>query len=197
MKVFLRDANRRIVDAWEAVFGGREGVDVSYGDIFDLANANEVCDAIISPANSFGFMDIDLAYSRYFGWELQRRLQELIRAKFHGEIPVGAAAVIETGSAKIPYLVSAPTMRVPADVSNTVNAYLAFRAALIAVGNFNESGGARISSVLCPGLGTLTGGIPPRSCALQMKRAWDSIVAGNAPFPATLGEAEAGHKNLL
>jgi hypothetical protein len=32
-------------------------------------------DAILSPANSFGFMDggIDLLYSNFFGWELQDR----------------------------------------------------------------------------------------------------------------------------
>ena len=36
----------------------------------------------------------------------------------------------DNGGVPIPYLISAPTMRVPEDVSDTVNAYLAFRAVL-------------------------------------------------------------------
>ena len=42
------------------------------------------------------------------------------------------------GGKPIRYLVSAPTMRVPLDVSNTVNAYLAFRAILRAGGQLLE-----------------------------------------------------------
>ena len=37
---------------------------------------------------------------------------------------------IDNGGVPIRYLISAPTMRVPEDVSETVNAYLAFRAVL-------------------------------------------------------------------
>ena len=42
---------------------------ISYGDIFKGAPA---ADAIVSPANSFGFMDggIDYAYSDHFGWHM-------------------------------------------------------------------------------------------------------------------------------
>jgi len=55
-------------------------------------------DAIISPANSFGFMDsgIDLAYSHRFDWQLQQDLQELLRAQHNGESPVGQAVSIPT-----------------------------------------------------------------------------------------------------
>jgi len=47
---------------------------------------------------------------------------------------VGQAVIIETRDPKetIRYLVSAPTMRIPSDVSNSVNAFLAFRATLLA-----------------------------------------------------------------
>ena len=42
---------------------------VSQGDIF---NGAPVADAIVSPANSFGFMDggIDYCYSEHFGWQM-------------------------------------------------------------------------------------------------------------------------------
>src|SRR5262245_27454343 len=38
-------------------------------------------DAVVSPANSFGFMEggVDWAYLQFFGMELQRRLQMMIR----------------------------------------------------------------------------------------------------------------------
>ncbi len=113
---------------WARHFGSEAGVVIHEGDIL-----KKQADAILSPANSFGFMDggIDLAYSHFFGWDLQDRLQEHLRREYSGELPVGNAVLIPTHHRNIPYLVSAPTMRVPADVANTVNVYLAFRAALL------------------------------------------------------------------
>ena len=173
IKIFLRDINEKIVNAWKQAFFNYHYIDISCGDIFNLD-----ADAIISPANSFGFMDggIDLVYSKYFGWGLQKELQKKIREKYFGEIPVGLATIIKTGNSKIKYLISAPTMRIPEDVSNTLNAYLAFRASLIEVLKFNENNANKITSVLCPGLGTLTGNISPGKCASQMKHAYDTII---------------------
>jgi O-acetyl-ADP-ribose deacetylase (regulator of RNase III) len=185
VKIFLRDLSKIMASVWHTVFDGYSDIDVSCGDIFDLQ-----ADAIVSPANSFGFMDggIDLAYSRYFGWDLQRRLQSVIRKNYYGELPVGNAVLIETGSKNIKYLISAPTMRLPQDISETLNAYLAFRAVLIEIIEFNESNDNKIESVLCPGLGTLTGSLPPMACAIQMKKAYDSIIMGLSTFPSSLGE---------
>jgi O-acetyl-ADP-ribose deacetylase (regulator of RNase III) len=193
IKIYLRDKNEKIVSAWSREFSSCTDVDVSCGDIFDIT-----ADAIISPANSFGFMDggIDLAYSEYFGWELQERLQEKIRNKFYGELPVGCAAIVETGNDDIKYLLSCPTMRVPEDVSNTVNASLAFRAGLIAILNFNNKHTTNISSVICPGLGTLTGRITANNCAKQMKSAYDSIVCNKIEFPSELPIAYMRHAAL-
>jgi hypothetical protein len=106
----LRDLNPAMVQAWRWSFLRCEGVEVSGGDIFD-----ERADAIVSPANSFGYMDggIDLVYSQFFGWDLQTRLQELLRKEHHGELPVGSAVILPTRHAEIPWLVSAPSMRIP------------------------------------------------------------------------------------
>jgi O-acetyl-ADP-ribose deacetylase (regulator of RNase III) len=177
-----------MADAWRSAFDGCSDVEVSCGDIFGVK-----ADAIVSPANSFGFMDggIDLAYSRHFGWNLQKNLQKVIREEYYGELPVGNAVIVETGNPGIKYLISAPTMRVPQDVSKTVNAYLAFRAVLIAVKEFNEKNGNKIKSILCPGLGTLTGCIAPEACAIQMKKAYDLILKGTPSFPNSLSEAYA------
>jgi O-acetyl-ADP-ribose deacetylase (regulator of RNase III) len=173
LAVHLRDINVGIVKAWEQAFADVPEVHVSRGDIFNLK-----ADAIVSPANSFGFMDggIDLLYSKYFGWHLQTDLQALLAEQHYGELPVGQAAVVATGHDAIPFLVSAPTMRIPADISTTVNVYLAFRAALIAVQSHNARTRVPIQTLLVPGLGTGIGGIAPTVAARQMRLAYDAII---------------------
>jgi len=88
MKIILCDLQAKVVDAWQRVFDGAEAVEVVHGSIFEVK-----CDALVSPANSFGFMDggIDMAISRHFGWHVQQRVQAAIQAKHHGELLVGSA----------------------------------------------------------------------------------------------------------
>ena len=186
-KILLRDRNAGMVEAWREFFSTEPDVEISHGDIFDLR-----ADALVSPANSFGYMDggIDGVYSRHFGWELSERLREVLRRDWDGELPVGCAVIVETRDPRIPYLVSAPTMRVPMNVSNTVNAYLAFRAALIAVRNHNRANPGSIGSLLCPGLATFYGCMPPRRSAVQMLLAYRLVVKGEA------GIQDRGHDVL-
>ena len=68
-------------------------MDIAIGSILE-----ESADAIVSPANSFGYMDggVDLAYSRFFGFELQDRLQAYLHEHYFGELPVGSAVIIQT-----------------------------------------------------------------------------------------------------
>jgi O-acetyl-ADP-ribose deacetylase (regulator of RNase III) len=185
-----------MVDAWRLHFRNVENVEVGYGDIFEAPAT-----AIVSPANSFGFMNggIDLAYSKRFGWGLQDRLQRHLHLHHDGELPVGQAALIpiEKEGESYKYLISAPTMRVPTDISGTVNAYLAMRAVLRLVQSYNlnaifeaktESIRAEnhikpdlIDSVICPGLGTNIGRLPYGTAAYQMREAY-RIVMENQPL---------------
>ena len=89
----LRDIDPDVVNAWRKYFRGVTNVSISLGDIFEGS-----ADAIVSPANSFGYMDggIDLVYLHRFGWELQTRLQTHLRDEHDGELPVGQATIIET-----------------------------------------------------------------------------------------------------
>ena len=181
LTIHLRDIEPDICDAWRVAFKDVPSVDVSCGEIFDIT-----ANAIVSPANSFGYMDgaIDLVYSYFFGWSLQTKLQKIIQDKYHGELVVGNAAVVATGHLQIPYLISAPTMRTPCDVSGTLNAYLAFRAALLAVIDLNSQfESCPIKNLLCPGLGTGVGGISPSDCANQMRKAFDVILGGRRGPP--------------
>jgi O-acetyl-ADP-ribose deacetylase (regulator of RNase III) len=193
LRIFLRDINADVVAAWRDVFAGVENVEVSQGDIFGLAAG-----AIVSPANSVGYMDggIDGVYSMHFGWDLSARLRERLRQDWDGELPVGCAVVIETNDARIPYMVSAPTMRVPMNVSNTVNAYLAFRAALIAVRDFNRVSPGAIESVLCPGLATFYGCMDPRRAARQMLMAHRLIVKGETDIHDTALNVLRHHREM-
>lgn len=128
---------------------------------------------------------------------MQHRLQAVLKEDYNGELPVGQAAIIKTLSANdsnkkfedpkfnegklIKYLISAPTMRVPLNVTDTVNAYLAFRAVIIAVKEHNkavENPEDQITSVLCPGLGTAVGEMPPKRCAFQMRQAFEICALG-------------------
>lgn len=189
------DLKGDLVEAWKCAFKDYipNHVEVYKGDIFKDGPA---ADAIVSPANSFGFMDggIDMAYSQHFGWQLQKRLQKLIRQKKFGELLVGDCLILPTmdrhnqnsvdwskfnEGQPIKYLISAPTMRVPLDVDKTANAYLAFRGIILAVKEFNVMTGSHpIRSVLCPGLGTAVGRMPSDRCAFQMLQAFERYEMG-------------------
>lgn len=184
MKLLLRDRNGALVKAWSHVFAAEPDVSCSTGDIFGVEG-----DALVSPANSFGYMDggIDLAYLEHFGGALESRLQRYLVTHHLGELPVGQAVIIETLDDRLPFMVSAPTMRIPMNVAATPNAYLAMRAALLAVRQHNIENPRRIERLICPGLASAIGGMPAERVAAQMKLAWDVVVRG-IPWPPQTGD---------
>ncbi|EDQ9753567.1 shikimate transporter [Salmonella enterica subsp. enterica] len=116
-------------------------------------------------AETFGLMDggVDAAITAYFGSQLQERVQQNIIREYLGEQPVGTAFVIETGNSKHPWLVHAPTMRVPLIIDGTDAVYNATRAALLAIFQHNKSAGEdrKITSVALPAMGAGCGQVPP------------------------------------
>ena len=180
--------------AWKKYFDDVENVKISDGDILAFK-----ADAIVSPANSFGYMDggLDLKYSEYFGWDLEKNLRGVLEKEYFGEIPVGQAVIIETGNENIKYLISAPTMRVPMNVEKTVNAYLAFKGIIQAVLAFNKNEKTTIFSILCPGLGTGEGKMSYEQCAYQMYRAYRLCIHGDILTQGGLAGAVRNHLELL
>ncbi|NUP12300.1 MAG: Appr-1-p processing protein [Polyangiaceae bacterium] len=181
MEILLVDHHAALTRAWSEVFAEHEEVTVVHGDFFERD-----ADAMVSPANSFGIMDggIDVAIRRELGGTIQNVVQKLILEKHHGELHVGAAEIVETAHVRWPFLVVAPTMRVPESVANTLNAYVAFRAILLAVMRHNEQSPTKlIRSLLVPGLGTGIGAMDPRRCAAQMRLALDQV-RGPARIPS-------------
>lgn len=171
-RILLVDKFAPLIEAWSQTFEPYEHVEVVQGDFFTRDS-----DAMVSPANSFGIMDggLDAAINFELGGGMQSRVQEVILQRYHGEMPVGAGEVVPTGHKRWPFLVVSPTMRVPESVANTLNAYHAFRAVLLAVMKHNATASAPISSLLVPGLGTGVGGMEPRRCAAQMRMAYDQV----------------------
>jgi O-acetyl-ADP-ribose deacetylase (regulator of RNase III) len=194
LAIHLRDINMAVVEAWEKAFADAPDVLVSQGDIFE-----HTADAIVSPANSFGYMDggIDLAYSMYFGWEIEANLKALLSERHYGELPVGQAVVLPTGHAHIPFLISAPTMRIPASIGGTPNVYLAFRAALIAALSHNVASDTPIQSLLVPGFGTGVGKMAPEQAARQMRLAYDAIVKGHGVQARNTGIILREHRDMV
>lgn len=190
MEIILCELSEKVVEAWQSFFGAEENVRIMNADITQVE-----CDAIVSPANSFGFMDggLDYALSERLGWDLEKKLQQQIKELPEGELLVGRALVLATGDAKIPYLISAPTMRIPTNfnIDTSVNAYLAMKALLIQAVNDD-----RINSIAIPGLCTGVGRMQPIIAARQMFQAYKEIILGDKMDFSTFGEAQKYHWNI-
>src|SRR6202012_4403586 len=139
------------------------------------------CEAILSPANSFGDMGggIDKAIDDFHQGAAQRAVRTAIADRCYGELPVGLALIVEMSSQRLPYIIAAPTMRIPGRVDRSLNAYLSMRAALVAVLRHNAIGHRPIRRLAAPGLCTGVGGMPAAESADQMRAAYDSVVGGN------------------
>ncbi|TPL11637.1 MULTISPECIES: macro domain-containing protein [unclassified Mesorhizobium] len=202
MKLILTAMEPNLADAWAKEFRGVANVQIHRGSIFDVE-----ADALVSPANSYGFMDggIDAQYSRVFGWDLQLRLRRVIVDHHYGELLVGAAEIVSTGNHNHPYLIAAPTMRVPMVLDqNTVNPFLATRATLLLVrhGTFHTEAlsGAKVRehvrTIAFPGMGTGVGRVPAARCARQMRAAFDQARQESIVLPSSWAEASEEHQLL-
>ena len=171
--LYLIDSKEELCDKWRQVFSSYPEVEVLTGDYF-----HQSADAIVSPANSFGIMDggLDLAIRNELGFQVETDIQEVILNKYHGEMPIGSAEIINTNHDKWSFMIAAPTMRIPESIAFTLNAYIAFRAILIAINSFNESQPKRtIKTLVCSGLGTGIGSMEPTKSAAQMRAAYKVI----------------------
>ena len=171
--IYLIDSNTSLVEGWASEFSEYPSVIPLDDDYFC-----KPADCIVSPANSFGYMDggLDRAILYELGDQIQTSVQNSIKEKFHGELPIGSSLIIETNNSKWPYLICAPTMRVPENVSGTLNAYLAFKAILSEIVCLNKAVPNTITSLVCCGLATGIGGLNVSLCAKQMKYAYELML---------------------
>lgn len=183
MKIMVFDRN----EAVKAQFRSAPDIIVTDASLDELEAG-----AVVSPANSFGFMDgnIDFAYSTLFGWGVQEQLQRQIEALPFGELLVGQALAIPTGNPRIPYLISAPTMRVPKQIQDLNDIMVACRAAVEVAKQM------QVDSIAFPGMGTGCGMVDPRSAAKAMLCGIRNALSP-MPRPATWREAQHRHFNLV
>jgi O-acetyl-ADP-ribose deacetylase (regulator of RNase III) len=199
-EIVLVSVDEPLARAWDRVAEAFEHVRVYRGSILDLE-----CDAVVSPANSFGFMDggIDALYTEHFGRDVQDAVRWRILTGHDGELLVGSAEIVATKNPRIPYLIAAPTMRVPMRLpADTVNPYLAARAVLRLVASGTLCDGPHteepvrehVKRVAVPGLGTGTGRVSPATCSRQVAAAirWHLERPGLPP-----SWAEAGWQHQL
>ncbi|GAH84142.1 unnamed protein product, partial [marine sediment metagenome] len=113
----------------------------------DLTQIN--CDAIVNPANSFGYMGggVAGAIKRVGGAEIEKEVVN--------KAPIVVGKAVSTSAGRLPckYVIHAPTMKRPAMRIGVENARLATQAALRLA---KEMG---LSSIAIPGMGTGVGGV--------------------------------------
>ena len=192
--IWICDLKGDLIDALEHHVG-RNGVDYDLMNSVSLYHGSildKKVDAIVSPANSFGFMDggIDALYTKFFGPELQIELQKLINDHtWSGELLVGDAFVVPTDNPFIPFCISAPTMRIPQPITDPIGVYLATRAAI------KIAEGYRFETISMPGMGTGYGNVQPMIAARAMIEGIRSVIEP-VPFPKTIHEAVYRHREL-
>jgi O-acetyl-ADP-ribose deacetylase (regulator of RNase III) len=169
--------------------------------LMELPNVMEVAhrsvldrpvDAVVSPANSFGFMDggVDWAYLQFFGMELQTRAQMIIRLQQFQELLVGSAVVVPTYNEAIRFLIVAPTMRVPKIITDPADVMLATRAAIRMACNF------RFDHIVMPGMGTGCGQVAPDIAVRAMRAGIEAGLRDIPRRPYSWREAQERHFQL-
>ncbi len=174
LRLHLCDVDPGVAEALAACFRDVDAAEVVVGDLLALR-----ADALLSPANSFGYMDggVDKRIDDFYRGKAQRAVRRRIAERWRGELPVGSADVLELPSARFRFLVVAPTMRVPGPIAGTIHAYLAFRAALAAALDRGRDGDPPITSLAATGLGTGVGAMSGEEAGDQMRAAYDMVVA--------------------
>jgi len=199
LRFSIGDRNRDVAAALASAFRDLACAEVLHGDLLDASP-----DAVVCPGNSFGDMGggFDKAVDDFHGGQAQPAVVRAIAARCLGELAVGSGLVVEVPDAtRLRFLVMAPTMRVPGNSAHSIGAYLATRAALVALLHHNNSGAQPIKSVAIPGMCTGVGGMSFTEAASQMRTAFASVVEERwrqvahpamAPY-ALRGSAQQGH----
>lgn len=114
-----------------------------------------ICDAIVNPANSYGYMGggVAGAIKHIGGIEIEK---EAI-----SKAPINVGSAVATSAGKLPcrFVIHAPTMKKPAMKIGVENVKLATKAAL------DLAYELKLKSVAIPGMGTGVGRVPEEEAA--------------------------------
>jgi O-acetyl-ADP-ribose deacetylase (regulator of RNase III) len=173
-ELWLVHPESAMCEAFRLRFQGLPGVRVVRAMFQELDSH----DCFVTAGNAFGIMTagIDAAVVNRLGEGLMRRVQQRILDDYLGEQPIGTAFVVPTGDASIPFLVHAPTMRVPGSIEGTDKVYCATWAALLAIQAHNRTAEQPIEVAALPAMGTGFGGVPFDEAARQMAAAYRHLL---------------------
>jgi O-acetyl-ADP-ribose deacetylase (regulator of RNase III) len=171
-RLVLCDFSEELCAEWRIAFAEFPEVEIRHGRFEDID-----FDCINSPANSFGLMDggIDEAITMFFGQQMMDRVQRMVLSKYAGEQPVGTSEIVrgtDDDATRVRYVSHTPTMIIPELIANKDNVYMAMKAMLLAVEQFNKTNDDAIRVLVCSGLGTGAGRVPFRKAAVDMAKAY-------------------------
>jgi O-acetyl-ADP-ribose deacetylase (regulator of RNase III) len=159
----------------KAIFAGEPNISVSHTTITKGAHP-----VLISAGNSFGEMNggVDAYINSHLSsytpdTHIERSVKANINKFYMGELSVGTSIIVPTQHPFHHLLIYSPTMRVAEDVSESLNAYLAFRSALLIMKN------NRIEAASCPLFCSGAGCMDVAKSCRQMKEAYHSVAQGN------------------
>lgn len=175
--------------AFSSQFSNLNNVQVVRSNIAQIS-----ANCIVTAANSFGRMDggvdgtVNVMMTQfeknmtYF----HERVQRMIVDRFFGEQPVGTSMLVPTPHhPSVHFVAHTPTMRVPEDVGDSLNAYIAFRSTLIEILNHNKKhsdSSLKIRTIACTPFCTCSGGMTYARSASQMRKAYASLFEETIPI---------------
>lgn len=153
----------------------------------DLLNQKGI---LVTAGNSYGFMDggLDLEFIKKYGWELQDKVQNIIKNTDLKELLIGQNIIVDLPDNN--KLIYAPTMRVP-QILNTlnINPYITFKGILATCKREN------IEEVNIPLLCEGVGRMPILTIMSQLQKAYDDFF--NDYYPTDWWDSSKKHQNLL
>lgn len=156
LKIYLLDRNLNMCVSWINHFYNLPNVEIVCMDFADFMKSHNDVDCVVSPANAYGFMDggYDLAITKYFGNELQMKVQEYIRENLYCEQPIGTSIIVDIPNTNGLKLIHTPTMQVPSLIKDYQIIYHCMRSTLITALS------SEVKSIVIPAFGGCTGGVP-------------------------------------
>ena len=169
MRIYVIDKSESKIRCVQQYFQGVPEVECVAEELDVFLRSNSV-QCIVSPGNSYGLMDggYDLAITRYFGDQLQQRVQRHIIDHYYGEQPVGTSFIIDAGR-NGQKLIHTPTMRTPYFIREPLFIYQCMRTTLICAMENN------VESILLPLFGGGCGQVHPERVAVMMRKAYDQL----------------------
>ena len=135
---FVKDTHSVVSSTGESngVRDSLDNIEIKQADVRDLLDE---LDMVVSPANSYGFMDggVDEVYMQIF-YQIEDKVKNKIKQEYNGKLCIGECMMTDTLHPHCHTLLSAPTMVFPSKIKSIVVIRDAFRAVLDCVHKYES-----------------------------------------------------------